>query len=223
MTSPVTKQKKSKPVPAVKLRDWCCGTPITGVHAPGCAYERRADEPVDYTGPVDVAPAVEDAPQPQAPEPPPTPPTEVPAAASPRSYGIRKTGEDDLALPSGSFVRYRKLNPGQLLELNLVEVLDGFTPQLLADVQSGDEAAVEEAFMKAVVDPERNAKIFGPTDRVVAATVIIPKVVMDGPTTDSQVNVKDIDFGDKLVIFAAAVGEQLTALKSVRDESSSGV
>lgn len=212
MTTPITKQKKGKPVPAaVKQRDWCCGTPITGPHADGCVHTR--DEIVD------AAPA----PEPPAPEPPPTPPSEVPAAASPRSYGFRKAGEFDLDLPSGGFVRYRKLTAGQLLELNLVEVLDGFTPQLLADIQSGDADVAEEAFMKAVVDPERNAKIFAPTNRVVAATVIIPKVVLDGPTTDDQINVKDIDLSDKIVIFAAAVGEQLAALKSVRNESPSGV
>jgi hypothetical protein len=213
MTTPITKQKKTKPVPAVKQRDWCCGTPITRPHTPGCAYEPTADEPVD-AAPVEVAsPAVE-----SAPEPPPTPPSEVPAAASPRSYGIKKTGEDDLELPSGSLVRYRKLSPGQVLELNMVEVLDGFTPQLLADVRSGDEDKVQAAFFKAVSDPERNANIFGPTDRVAAAAVIIPRVVLDGPTNDTQVNVKDIDLGDKLVIFAAAIGEQLSALKSVRGE-----
>lgn len=219
MTTPITKQKKSKPVPAAaKQRDWCCGTPITGPHTPGCAYEPRQDNAVDYSEPAVIAP-----PEPPAPEPPPTPPSEVPAAASPRSYGFRKAGEFDLDLPSGGFVRYRKLTQGQLLELNLVEVLDGFTPQLLADIQSGDADVAEEAFMKAVVDPERNAKIFGPTNRVVAATVIIPKVVLDGPTTDDQINVKDIDLSDKIVIFAAAVGEQLAALKSVRNESPSGV
>lgn len=212
MTTPITEQKSTQiPVP-VKQRDWCCGTPITGPHAPGCAFEPR-----------DPDPAVSAAAPESAPEPPPTPSPEVPAAAQPRSYGIRKTEEADLELPSGSLVRYRQLTPGQLLELNLVEVLDGFTPQLLADAQSGDEAVAEEAFMKAVVDPERNAKIFGPTDRVVAATVIIPTVVLEGPTTDTQVNVKDIDLRDKLVIFAAAVGEQLAALKSVRGETPSGI
>jgi hypothetical protein len=29
-------------------RDWCCGTPITGPHIPGCPFEPREDNPVDY-------------------------------------------------------------------------------------------------------------------------------------------------------------------------------
>lgn len=221
MTTPITKQKKGKPVPAaVKQRDWCCGTPITGPHDDGCMYVSDSVHAV-----VDAVPAAEAEPEPPAPEPPPTPPSEVPAAASPRSYGITKHGEADLDLPSGGFVRYRKLSPGQVLELNMVEVLDGFTPQLLADIQSGDETKAQEAFFKAVSDPERNAAIFGPTDRVAAAAVINPRVVLDGPSSPdgTVVNVKDIDLGDKLVIFAAAIGEQLAALKSVRNESSSGV
>jgi hypothetical protein len=212
MTTPITQAVQHQAIPVGARRDWCCGTPITGPHVAGCAYEPRPDDPIDYAGLVTEAVS----------EPPPMPP-QAPAAAQPRSYGIRKKGEDDLELPSGSFVRYRKLSPGQVLELNLVEVLDGFTPELLADAQSGDEDQARQAFMKAVSNPETNAKIFGPTDRVVAASVLIPTVVLEGPTTDTQVNVADIDLGDKLVIFSAAVGEQLGALKSVRNESSAGV
>ncbi len=199
MTTPITQQG---PQATPATRTWCCGTLITGPHVPGCPSAVEA--PVDYTGPVEVAP-----------EPPPSP-SPVQAAASRRSYGFAKSDEQDLELPSGGFIRYRQLNKGQLLELNLVEVLDGFTPELLADVQSGDQTLAEEAFLKAVLDPSKNAKIFGPTDRVVAAVVITPRVVLEGPTTDEQINVRDIDLEDKLVIFGAAVGEQLSALKSVR-------
>lgn len=35
-------------------RDWCCGTPMTKPHTPGCSYEPREDNPVDYTGPAIV-------------------------------------------------------------------------------------------------------------------------------------------------------------------------
>jgi len=199
MTTPITEQG---PQATPAIRTWCCGTLITGPHVPECPQAPQPDQPIDYAGPVQV-------------EPPPSP-TVAPAAASSRSYGFAKRGEADLELPSGGLVRYRKLNKGQLLELNMVEVLDGFTPELLADVQSGDETVAQEAFLKAVVDPARNAKIFGPVDRVVAAVVVIPAVVLDGPSTDSQINVADIDLEDKLVIFGAAVGEQLSSLKSVR-------
>jgi hypothetical protein len=211
MTTPITKPKKSKQIPvSAKQRDWCCGTPITGPHTPGCAYE-----PVD---PDAAAPAPE-----SVPEPPPTPPSEAaPAAAQPRSYGFTKADEADLELPSGSLIRYRKLTKGHLLKLNLIEVMDGFTPELLADVRSGGETS-NDAALKALTDPARNSKIFGPIDRVVAAAVIIPPVVIVGPTTETQVNIDDVELEDKIAIFSAAIGEQLEALKSVRDETLTGV
>ncbi|TDO18130.1 hypothetical protein EV580_1312 [Mycobacterium sp. BK086] len=224
MTTPITKQSKKGAKPAASapaaaeappLRTWCCGTPITDPHTPGCAYEPREDNPVDYTGPVDVVDPV------QTQEPPP-PPTEVPAAA-PRAYGFNKAGEHDIELPSGGFVRYRKLNKGNLLQLNLIEVMDGFTPELLADIGGEDAQAAEGAALRALVDPKSNAKIFGPIDRVIAAAVVAPKVVLDEPSTDTQINVAEIELEDKVAIFMAAVGEQLEALKSIRQQPTSGV
>ncbi len=41
--------------PDLILREWCCGTPITAPHEPGCSYEPRPDNPIDYTGPAEVA------------------------------------------------------------------------------------------------------------------------------------------------------------------------
>jgi hypothetical protein len=41
--------------PAPALREWCCRTPITGPHTPGCDYEPRPDNPLDYTGPALIA------------------------------------------------------------------------------------------------------------------------------------------------------------------------
>ncbi|AOT25159.1 hypothetical protein PBI_TERROR_48 [Mycobacterium phage Terror] len=35
-------------------RDWCCGTPVTKPHTPGCSFEPREDNPVDYNGPATV-------------------------------------------------------------------------------------------------------------------------------------------------------------------------
>ncbi|QFG10069.1 hypothetical protein SEA_IDENTITYCRISIS_50 [Mycobacterium phage IdentityCrisis] len=33
-------------------RDWCCGTPMTKPHTPGCSFEPREDNPIDYSGPI---------------------------------------------------------------------------------------------------------------------------------------------------------------------------
>lgn len=41
-------------------RSWCCGTQITQPHVPGCIYEPRPDNPIDYAGPVIVKPTPED-------------------------------------------------------------------------------------------------------------------------------------------------------------------
>lgn len=49
----------------VPLREWCCGTPMTDPHLPGCAYLPRPDVPVDYTGPARVATPDETAALPQ--------------------------------------------------------------------------------------------------------------------------------------------------------------
>lgn len=207
MTSPISKPKKAKPVPAAaaetrQRRDWCCGTAITDPHTTGCAY---APHDADVVEPTESTP-----------EPPPTP-HEVPVAAQ-RVYGFSRPQEDDLELPSGGLVRYRKLNKGLLLKLNLVEVMDGFTPELINDIRSEDTATAEQAALRALVDPERNNKIFGPIDRVVAAAVVTPQVVLTPPASRDQVHIDDVDLEDKVAIFMAAIGEQLDALKSVRSE-----
>ncbi|QDF19779.1 hypothetical protein QEH38_gp47 [Mycobacterium phage LilSpotty] len=31
-------------------RDWCCGTPMTKPHTPGCSFEPREDNAIDYSG-----------------------------------------------------------------------------------------------------------------------------------------------------------------------------
>lgn len=146
------------------------------------------------------------------------------AVSTPRAYGFTKPDEFDLELPSGSFVRLRKLSKNQILTLNLVEVLDGFTPELLEAARSGEQISDEDA-AKVLADPNRNTKIFGPVDRVVAAACVKPVVVLDGPTLPdaSQYNVGDVDLEDKLAIFSAAFGEQLAALKSVRTQQGAGV
>lgn len=213
MTTPIEKQKAT-PTPAAPQarRDWCCGTPITGPHTSGCPYE--PSEAVTT-------------------EPPPTPADRGLAAAQssstgPRQYGLRRSREEfDLDLPSGSFVKLRRLDQNDVIRLNLIEVLDGFTPELMANIRDAgesDDAAANDEIVRALSDPERNKKMFGPVDRVVAACVVAPPVSLEDPSTDdgTQVNINDVDLVDKLAIFNAAFGEQLAALKSVRSESAAG-
>lgn len=208
MTSSTEEQKSSA------TRTWCCGTAITDPHVAGCAYEPR-----DESEP------------PSAPNPPPGPaPT---AASSVRSYGFRRADEEDLELPSGGLVRIRKLNMNHVFSLRITEMRDAFTSDLLSDDNDEpaiDEKAAQETLLEALLDPERSVKFLEPIDRVVVAAVLCPKVVADGPSTDEQMNVNDIDVVDKFTIFTAAVGEQLAAFggqqdsfKSVRGEQDAGV
>lgn len=224
MTSPIEEQQDSRPaIPAPPRREWCCGTPITVPHVPGCAYEPESAAELG-TEAVSEPPS---APNPQG-----SAPT---AASSLPAYGFKKATEQDLELPSGAFVRVKKLRKMQVIDLKVVDLLDGFGPELLKDIRGDDpgraEAAQQEA-VRAMFDPEKSEKIFGPINRVVEAAVICPKVVLDGPTTDEQINVSEIEPDDKMAIFdavmpdelrAAALGEQLSALKSVRNEPDAGL
>ena len=229
MTSPIEEQQNratARDVRAdagVPMRDWCCGTRITRPHATGCAYEPESATEVGAEA-VSEPPS---APHPQG--------AASAAASSVPTYGFKKATESDLELPSGAFVRIRKLRKMQVIDLKVIDILDGFSPELLKDVRGDDpvraEAAQQEA-LRAMLDPDTSPKIFGPVNRVVAAGVVCPRVVLDGPTTDEQINVSEIEPDDKMAIFdavmpdelrSAALGEQLSALKSVRNEPDTGV
>lgn len=217
MTTPITKQPKKAKAATPARREWCCGTPITGPHVAGCAYApvnpeadvTAAAEPPVSDPSVGSAPAASAVPEPE-------PYSVAPAAepGPPRPYGFPKALEYDLDLPSGGRVRYRKIRDGNELELELVELMDGFTPELVAQTQSDDPAEAARALAKQ----DTREKILGPVDRIVVAAVICPVVVIDGPTTDSQINVKDIDLIDRVTIFNAAFGEQLGRIKSLLSE-----
>ncbi|OBK04709.1 hypothetical protein A5746_13160 [Mycolicibacterium conceptionense] len=222
MTSPIEEQQNSRPsIPATR-RDWCCGTAVTVPHVPGCAYEPGAELGAE------AVPEPPSAPNPTAGE-------ALAAASSVPAYGFKKPAESDLELPSGAFVRIRKLRKMQVIDLKVVDILDGFAPELLKDIRGDDPARVEAAqqeALRAMFDPDTSQKIFGPVNRVVAAGVVCPRVVLDGPTTDEQINVSEIEPDDKMAIFdavmpdelrSAALGEQFAALKSVRDEPDSGL
>lgn len=135
-------------------------------------------------------------------------------------YFIPTSGEFDLMLPSGGKVRYRKIRDGSELELDLVELLDGFTPELLR-AAAADDGGVEVT--REVAKPQTRAKLFGPVDRVVVAAVVCPTIVLEGPTTGDQVNVKHMDLLDRMEIFNAAFGEQLSRLKSLLGEQGDGL
>ncbi|WP_157185991.1 hypothetical protein [Mycobacterium canetti] len=191
MTSPTDQQTTRPGACTLPPPGWVC-TRDAG-HPPPCAATQSAPEPpaADPLGPAPAAPPLSQAPA--------------------NGYWLPRTTEADLDLPSGGHIRYRKIRDGSELEFELLELLDGFTPELMAAVQGDDETQAAREIAK----PENRAKIFDPINRVVAAAVVCPKVVLDGPSTDEEVNVTDIDLLDRMVIFNAALGEQLNRLKSV--------
>lgn len=226
MTSPIEKQQKVTSVPAGKKRDWCCGTLVTGPHVAGCAYEPR-----------DTQTAAAAVPEPPAADPPPGPaPAASPAseAPAPRVYGFRRRPEFDVDLPSGAFVRVRQLTMTQVIELGVLNMKDSFAAELFQGVED-DGGFTPEALQSAeaaLQDPQSREKLFGPLNRVAAAAVVCPTVVIDGPSTDEQMNVDEIDMVDKRIIFeyampdemkTAALEAQHDALKRVRPEPAAGV
>lgn len=208
MTSPIEKQQNPQPIPAAPARrDWCCGSPITGPHAPGCAYEPTG--PIDYEAPTQLA-------EPPATDPP--SPGSEPAAssASTQEYGFSKPKEFDFWTPSGDRVRLRKLRKMQVLKMRLHDSLDGFSLDLLKDI-GDDEAMSPEAEVEAL-NVLSNTDVF---DRVLVAAVVCPKLILGDQALD------DIEIEDKIAIFNAVLPEelqpaaleaQLDALKSVRTE-----
>lgn len=213
MTTPIEKPQTRRTTPsgtcALPPPGWRCGYPAG--HDGPCSASQVIDEPP--------------APDPQ--------PGAAPAASS--GYGFGRAVEFDLDLPGGGRVRIRKLRKMQVIDLKIIDILDGFAPELLKDIRSDDPELAAQAMqdgLQAMVDPKTSGKVFGPVNRVVVAAVVCPAVVAHGQTTDEQINVNEIEIDDKMAIFeaampdelkSAALGEQLSALKSVRSESEAGV
>jgi len=135
----------------------------------------------------------------------------------PVHYGWVKPREFDARLPSGSIVRLRVLNRARLVELNIMEMLDSFTPEILQSLSSGQvtEDQTAQAMNEALLDKDRREALLGPVNRVVLAAVVQPKVVDYGPTNEAQINVHDVELEDRLAIFGVAFADQVEELKSV--------
>lgn len=140
-------------------------------------------------------------------------------------YGWVKPKEYDVRLPSGSIVRLRVLNRARMVELNIMEMLDSFTPELLKSLGDGsiNEEETEQALNEAMLDEKRREALLNPVNRVVLASVVCPTVVAEGPTNEQQINVHDVELEDRLAIFGVAFADQVEELKSVRGQQKSGM
>lgn len=231
MTSPIQKPPARPPATPVAgdqpaqpvVREWCCGTPITGPHIAGCAFEPKPDDGVMKDA-LDAAEA-------QAPEPPASDPvTAGPAPAAsvvPEDlpYGFRKAEEFDFITPNGDKVRLRKLRRTQVFKMKLYNIGDSFGPELLKGINPEDEQMSDEDAERAVktVAALTDNPVF---DRVIVAALICPKVTLGDPVLD------EIELEDKIAIFnavmpaelqQAALEAQQDELKSVRTEPAAGL
>lgn len=228
MTSPIETQTQKRPTVPVGGQQFPCGLlpessgwvcSQDAGHAPPCTATQVATEPPAAAPSGVGAPAASVASE---------------APAKPRTYGFRKRPEFDVELPSGAFVRVRQLTMTQVIELGVLNMKDSFAAELFQgiDDDGGFTPEAMQSAESALQNPESREKLFGPLNRVTAAAVICPTVVLAGPSTDEQMNVDEIDMVDKRIIFehvmpdemkTAALEEQHEALKRVRTEPAAGL
>ncbi|OBJ08278.1 hypothetical protein [Mycobacterium sp. 1465703.0] len=250
MTSPIKSQPKRKakaanrPAPAATCDQmppgWECSLPLghSGPHAAEQTTEPPAADLEHGSAPAasvvdDDETDVERAEREQAEEWAEQDRAERAAAAASRAqrreYGFNKRGERDVELPSGGFVRVRQLSTTQVIKLGVLNMRDSFGVELLRGIENSDEnqQAALEAAEQWVTDPEKAGPVIDTLERIAAAAVVCPTVILTGVSGPDQVHVDDIELADKWVIFdaampdemkAAAQGAQQAALKSLRRE-----
>lgn len=160
------------------------------------------------------------------------PPTAAPATPppAPSPYGLKAWGsqyvrhEFDVVCPSGQRCRARALEVEDAMALGVLDSLDVFTPAVMAVESSGTptEKMTEEqsaAILSGLSDPEKRSNFFGTVNKVVAHTVLIPRVVLvdDGNLPEGTVFANDIPFADKMHIFRAVFSGRGDALQSFRE------
>lgn len=223
MTTPLETQPQHRAVPLQGGGGVCvllepaglsCGLPAG--HPPPCKAAVVTEPPAADPPSAGPGPAAPVASEPEPPRP------------RKRKYGFNRSPEFDVDLPSGAFVRMRQLSNTQAIDLGLVNMRDAFAPELLQglrDAQDGDEEAQQRAMDVFVADDTRD-KIWGPIDKALVLAVLCPKVVAgEEESTDTQIHVSEISLQDKLVMFEAALPDELksgaqegqaAALKSLR-------
>lgn len=157
------------------------------------------------------------------------PPTTAPATPPPATnpYGLKAWGsqfirsEFDVVCPSGQRCRARQLEVEDAMALGVLDSLDVFTPAVMAVEGSTDNMTEEQnaAILGGLSDPEKRANFFGTVNKVVAHTVVIPKVVLvdDGNLPEGTVFANDIPFADKMHIFRVVFSSRGDALQSFRE------
>lgn len=150
-------------------------------------------------------------------------PVQQPAAAPASPYAVKAWGakflrhEFDIECPSGQRCRARQLQIEDAMSLGILDSLDVFTSAIMKDVE-GEQKSDDATIMDGLRDPERRANFFGTVNRVIAHTVVIPKVVLldDGNLPEGTIFANDIPFADKMHIFREVFTSRGDALTSFR-------
>lgn len=152
----------------------------------------------------------------------------VAASAPDNPYAVKAWGpqhvrnEFDVTCPSGQRCRARSLELEDAIALGVLDALDMFTPTIMKDVVGQGKSSSEEqnaSVLSSLSDPEKRANFFGVVNKVVAHTVVIPRVVLvdDGNLPEGVIFANDVPFADKMHIFREVFSGRGDALQSFRD------
>lgn len=125
---------------------------------------------------------------------------------APSVWGNKAEEGKDFTTPSGQLCRVRKLEMLDILELDIMDLMDTFTKQLVAEPgKEATEEATGMAFLDMLRDPQRRDKIIDAINNVVPRAVIAPVVE---PLPEKQYRkvpgtlyVDDISLEDRFAIF----------------------
>lgn len=155
------------------------------------------------------------------------PPTASATPANP--YALKAWGskfshvEFDVECPSGQRCRARQLQMEDALALGVLDSLDMFTPAVMNGIGDDSTGKQQEdsntAILGGLSDPEKRNNFFGTVNKVLAHTVVIPRVALvdDGNLPEGTVFANDIPFADKMHIFRAVFSARGDALQSFRE------
>lgn len=135
--------------------------------------------------------------------------TNVETEYTPDVWGAPKSvNEKDLTLPSGQRCRIRELNMEDVLELDLIDLMDSFSGQIMTDGTAKVANEGVGTFMEFLKNKQKRETFMNTVDSVIPVVVVAPTVT--AMPKEGRVLRKDkiypsmISFNDKLAIFTEA-------------------
>lgn len=139
-------------------------------------------------------------------------------------WGMAKPNKT-LPLPSGASVVVRKLSIPDLIELNILDKLDGFSGKVL-DGGKGKGKKKAQADTISSLDPEQLLSLMEVLDKITVAAVVSPKIEAQPEDEDDEEEgvryAHHIDLPDKMAIFEASF-EGMSEFFRLGGEQAAGV